>query len=73
MKTNNCQIHIMNYSKTREVYCGHRKVCDSKTHNAEHGSNILIHKATKKAFDDSGMKKLPFPYPDFLGMKCGVY
>lgn len=51
--------HIINYSKTREVYAGYRKAGYSKKYLAEHESDILIHKAAKKAFDDLGLKKLP--------------
>lgn len=51
--------HIINYSKTREVYAGYRKAGYSKKYLAEHESDIIIHKAAKKAFDDFGLKKLP--------------
>ena len=51
--------HIINYSKTREVYAGYRKAGYSKKYLAEHESDILIHKAAKKAFDEIGLKKLP--------------
>lgn len=51
--------HIINYSKTREVYAAYRKAGYSKKFLAEHESEILLHKAAKKAFDDLGVKKLP--------------
>lgn len=51
--------HIINYSKTRNVYAGYRKAGYSKKYLAEHESDIIIHKAAKKAFDDLGVKKLP--------------
>ena len=51
--------HIINYSKTREVYVGYRKAGYSKKYLAEHESDIIIHKAAKKAFDELGLKKLP--------------
>lgn len=51
--------HIMNYSKTRSIYIGYRKAGYSKKYFAEHESDILIHKAAKKAFDEFGLKKLP--------------
>ena len=51
--------HIINYSKTREVYAGYRKAGYSKKYLAEHESDIILHKAAKKAFDDLGLKKLP--------------
>ena len=51
--------HIINYSKTREVYACYRKAGYSKKYLAEHEGDILIHKAAKKAFDEMGVKKLP--------------
>ena len=51
--------HIMNYSRTRNVYTGYRKAGYSKKYLAEHEGDILIHKAAKKAFDAFGLKKLP--------------
>ena len=51
--------HIINYSKTRDIYVGYRKAGYSKKYLAEHESDIIIHKAAKKAFDDLGLKKLP--------------
>ena len=51
--------HIINYSKTREVYAGYRNAGYSKKYLAEHESDIILHKAAKKAFDDFGLKKLP--------------
>lgn len=51
--------HIINYSKTRDTYAAYRKAGYSKKFLAEHESDIILHKAAKKAFDDLGMKKLP--------------
>ena len=51
--------HIINYSKTREVYAGYRKAGYSKKYLAEHESDIILHKAAKKVFDVFGLKKLP--------------
>lgn len=51
--------HIINYSKTREVYTQYRKAGYSKKFLAEHEGEIILHKAAKKAFDDLGLKKLP--------------
>lgn len=51
--------HIINYSKTRDVYAGYRTAGYSKKYLAEHESDIIIHKAAKKAFDELGLKKLP--------------
>lgn len=51
--------HIINYSKTRDVYVAYRKAGYSKKFKAEHESEILLHQAAKKYFDGLGMKKLP--------------
>lgn len=51
--------HIVNYSKTRDVYVGYRKSGYSKRFLEEHEPDIIIHKAAKKAFDELGLKKLP--------------
>jgi len=71
--------HIINYSKTREVYVGYRKAGYSKKYLAEHESDIIIHKAAKKAFDELGVKKLPAvkslnaEYSDLLTKKKEAY
>ena len=51
--------HIINYSKTRDVYAAYRKAGYSKKFKAEHESEILLHQAAKKFFDETGLKKLP--------------
>ena len=51
--------HIINYSKTRNIYIAYRKAGYSKKFLAEHESDIILHKAAKAAFDSSGLKKLP--------------
>ncbi len=51
--------HIINYSKTRSVYVAYRKAGYSKEFKAEHESEILLHQAAKKFFDETGLKKLP--------------
>lgn len=51
--------HIINYSKTREVYVAYRKSGYSKDYLAEHESEILLHRAAKKAFDELGLSKIP--------------
>ena len=51
--------HVANYAKTRDVYAAYRKAGYSKKDLAEHESDILLHKAAKKAFDELGVKKLP--------------
>lgn len=71
--------HIINYAKTRDVYAGYRKAGYSKKYLAEHESDIIIHKAAKKAFDELGMKKLPTvkslstEYADLLAKKKAAY
>lgn len=51
--------HIINYSKTREVYAGYRKAGYSKAYLAVHEGEIALHKAAKKAFDELGEQPLP--------------
>ena len=50
---------IIAYMKTREVYDCYRKSGYSRAYYAEHESEILLHKAAKKAFDEWNLKKLP--------------
>ena len=51
--------HIINYSKTRDIYKGYREAGYSKKYLTEHEGDIILHKAPKKAFDELGLKKLP--------------
>ena len=51
--------HIINYSKTKDIYVGYRKSGYSKKYLAEHEADIVIHKAAKKAFDELKLDKLP--------------
>ncbi|WP_406241730.1 relaxase/mobilization nuclease domain-containing protein [Tissierella carlieri] len=51
--------HIINYSKTREVYTAYRKAGYSKKFYEKHTSDLLLHKAAKAAFDELDSKKLP--------------
>ena len=51
--------HIINYSKTREVYAAYKKSRHKKEFLAEHGSEIAQHEAAKKAFDALGGKPIP--------------
>ncbi len=51
--------HIINYPKTRDVYVAYRKAGYSKKFKAEHESEIMLHQAAKKAFNELGLKKLP--------------
>ena len=51
--------HIINYSKTREVYVAYRKAGYSKKFLEGHREAITLHKAAKEAFEQLGLKKLP--------------
>ena len=51
--------HIINYAKSRDTYTAYRKAGYSKKFKAEHESEILLHQAAKKFFDEAGLKKLP--------------
>ena len=51
--------HIINYSKTREVYAAYKKSRHKKEFLAEHGAEIAQHEAAKKAFDALGGKPIP--------------
>ena len=51
--------HIINYSKTRNVYVAYRQAGYSKKFYEEHTADLLLHKAAKQAFDELDVKKLP--------------
>lgn len=51
--------HIINYSKTRDVYIEYRKSGYSKKFFEEYREEITIHKAAKQAFDELELKKIP--------------
>ena len=51
--------HIINYSKTREIYAAYKKSRHKKEFLAEHGAEIAQHEAAKKAFDALGGKPIP--------------
>ena len=51
--------HIINYSKTREVYAAYQKSRYKKEFLVEHGTEIAQHEAAKKAFDALGGKPIP--------------
>lgn len=55
----NLKTHIINYSKTRDVYIAYRKVGYSKKFYEKHTADLLLHKAAKTAFDELKDKKLP--------------
>lgn len=55
----NLKTHIINYSKTRDIYTAYRKAGYSKRFYEEHTADLLLHKAAKVALDELEDKKLP--------------
>ena len=55
----NLKTHIINYTKTREVYIAYRKAGYSKKFYEAHAGDILLHQAAKQAFDALNVKQLP--------------
>lgn len=53
------QKQIVNYAKTRAAYVEYRKAGYSKKFRAAHETEILLHQAAKKHFDELGITKLP--------------
>ena len=51
--------HIINYTKTREVYAAYKKSRHKKEFLEKHGDEIAQHEAAKKAFDALGGKPIP--------------
>jgi len=51
--------HIINYSKTREVYAVYKKSRHKKEFLEKHGDEIAQHEAAKKAFDALSGKPIP--------------
>ena len=51
--------HIIQYSKTREIYAAYKKSRHKKEFLSEHGAEIARHEAAKKAFDALGGKPIP--------------
>ena len=51
--------HIIQYSKTREIYAQYKKSNWSPKFAAQHEQEIAMHRASKKAFDAMDVKKLP--------------
>ncbi len=51
--------HIINYSKTREVYAAYKKSRHKKEFRAEHADELKKHEAAKKAFDALNGKPIP--------------
>lgn len=75
----NLKIHIINYSKTRDVYTAYRKAGYSKKFYEEHAADLLLHKAAKAAFDSLENKKIPtvkdlqIEYSELLSEKKKAY
>lgn len=75
------QKQIITYSKTKETYIAYRKAGYSKKFLAEHESEIILHKAAKKTFEDltkSGSKMpslatLKQEYGECLTEKKAIY
>lgn len=51
--------HIIQYSKTREVYAAYKKAKNKQAFRAEHAGEIAKHEAAKRAFDALGGKPIP--------------
>ncbi len=58
-ETAQLKTHIINYSKTREVYQEYKKSRHKKEYLAEHAEEIKKHEAAKAAFDDLDGKPIP--------------
>lgn len=71
--------HILNYIKTREIYTAYRKAGYSAAFRAAHESEIQIHQAAKRAFDELGVDRLPTVkslnarYAELLSSKKATY
>jgi len=51
--------HIINYAKTKDIYVDYIRSGHSESFFIEHEADIIMHKAAKKDFDESNVKKLP--------------
>ena len=70
--------HIINYSKTREVYAEYRKRGYNKKYFEEHREELTLHKAAKEAFSKIGgpipkIKELNLQYEQVLKEKKRTY
>ncbi len=71
--------HIINYSKTRDIYVKYRESGYSKKFFAEHKDEIMTHKASKDAFQKLGSKKIPkvselnMEFQQLLSQKKALY
>jgi len=55
----NLKMHIINYSKTRDVYIAYRKAGYSRKFYEANTPDIILHKAAKTIFDAMPGKKIP--------------
>lgn len=73
------RMHVINYSRTREVYKEYRKSCSKEEFYEVHGEEIKKHEAAKAAFDALGGKAVPKvaqlteEYGAFLAEKRACY
>ncbi|MCM1345446.1 MAG: relaxase/mobilization nuclease domain-containing protein [Lachnospiraceae bacterium] len=51
--------HIINYSKTRDIYVAYRSAKNKKAYLAAHKDEIALHESARQAFDQLGGKKIP--------------
>lgn len=51
--------HIINYSKTRDIYVAYRSAKDKKAYLAAHKDEIALHESTRQTFDQLGGKRIP--------------
>ena len=58
-QTAQLKTHIINYSKTRDVYAVYKTSRRKKEFRAEHEAEIAQHEAAKKAFDALGGRPIP--------------
>ena len=58
-QTAQLKTHIINYSKTRDVYAAYKTSRRKKEFRAEHEAEIAQHEAAKKAFDALGGRPIP--------------
>ena len=70
--------HIINYSKTKDIYVAYRKAGYSKQFFEAHREEILLHKAAKEAFGQleggvSKLKDLNQEYAELLQKKKDAY
>lgn len=73
------KFHIIQYSKTRDIYATYKRSRDKEGFLAEHAEEIALHEAAKSAFDALGGKPIPKvaqlskQYADLLTEKRAQY